>query len=126
MLQDRKASLRADFRQMVTILRKDTQELCTAHNDVVDKLQRLEEEQSAMQQNMADMEDRLWRNNICFCKIADAITAESLPQYLKALYKTLVPHLDDTSWTWTFDRVHHLSRPVYCYLVIRVYVLSHH
>ncbi|CAH2248809.1 Hypothetical predicted protein [Pelobates cultripes] len=91
MLQDLKASLRADFSQMATELCRNihdeggrtsnlktkTEELCSAHNEVVDKLQRQEEEQAAMQQKMADMEDRSQRNNIRFCGIADTITAEA-------------------------------------------------
>ncbi|CAH2251710.1 Hypothetical predicted protein [Pelobates cultripes] len=122
MLQDLKGSLRADLRQITVDLHKDiqdlggrtshleskTEEFCTAHNDAVEKLHKLEEEQAAMRLKIGDMEDRARRNNLRFRGIVDAITSEGLPQYLMVLFKALLLHLDGTAWT--FNRVHHLPR----------------
>ncbi|CAH2314815.1 Hypothetical predicted protein [Pelobates cultripes] len=80
MLLDLKESLRSDFWQITKEIRRDiqelgghtsrleskTEELCSAHNDVVDQLQRLEEEQSALKLKMADMQYRARRNNLRF------------------------------------------------------------
>ncbi|CAH2301444.1 Hypothetical predicted protein [Pelobates cultripes] len=128
MLQALKTSLRSDLRQLTNELRKDiadiggrtshlktkTEEICAAHNDVVDKLQRLEEEQTTLKHKLADIEDRSRRNNLRFSGITDAITTEVLPQYLKALCKALAlalaptnqrtPHESWTGYTGFQDR----------------------
>ncbi|CAH2320127.1 Hypothetical predicted protein [Pelobates cultripes] len=123
MMQDLKGSLRADLRQIAAKLRNDMQELggrtnqleaktdklCIAHNDIVDKLQKVEEEQSTMRLKITDMENRERRNNLHFRGIGDTITQEALPQYLRAKCKALVPHLEDEAWM--LKRVHRLPRP---------------
>ncbi|CAH2219770.1 Hypothetical predicted protein, partial [Pelobates cultripes] len=123
MLQDLRSTIRKDFLQIDRELRKEistlgertnhlenkTDELCAAHNEVVDKLQKLSEDNTTLQLKLADLEDRSRRQNVRFRGIPDDISHDSLPAYILSICKILVPDLPDSAWT--FDRMHRLPRP---------------
>ncbi|CAH2319718.1 Hypothetical predicted protein [Pelobates cultripes] len=130
MLQDLRSTIRKDFLQIDSELRKEittlgertshlenkSDELCVAHNEVVDKLQKLSEDNNMLQLKLADLEDRSRRQNVRFRGIPDDISHDALPAYILSICKILVPDLPDSAWT--FDRMHRLPRPARRTLVI--------
>ncbi|CAH2224248.1 Hypothetical predicted protein [Pelobates cultripes] len=99
-------------------LEHKVKEFCVAHNEVADRLQQLEDDHAALKHKIADIEDRMTRNNIRFRGMADLVCNEELPKFLLALCKALVPHLEDQALVphledhaWAFDHVHCLPRP---------------
>ncbi|CAH2301001.1 Hypothetical predicted protein, partial [Pelobates cultripes] len=123
MLQDLRSTIRKDFLQIDSELRKEistlgdrtshlenkSDELCVAHNEVVDKLQKLSEDNNTLQLKLADLEDRSRRQNVRFRGIPDDISHDALPAFILSICKSLVPDLPDSAWT--FDRMHRLPRP---------------
>ncbi|CAH2252641.1 Hypothetical predicted protein [Pelobates cultripes] len=125
MLQGLRATITADFHRITGDLRKEisnigdrtnhlenkTDELCIAHNEVVDKVQKLSEENSLLRDKLADMEDRSRRQNIRFRGIPDDVTQEALPAHILSICNTLVPGLPNSAWA--YDRMHRLPRPAH-------------
>ncbi|CAH2225656.1 Hypothetical predicted protein, partial [Pelobates cultripes] len=99
-IQDLRSTIHKDFQQITSSIHKDhadlgertnhlehkTEELCTAHNDVADRIQRLEEEHVMM------------KNNVRFRGIADSITADQLLAYISTMCQVLVLELQDTEY----------------------------
>ncbi|CAH2283407.1 Hypothetical predicted protein, partial [Pelobates cultripes] len=123
MLQELRATITADFHRINGDLRKEisnigdrtsnlenkTDELCVAHNEVVDKIQKLSEENSSLKSKLADMEDRSRRQNVRFRGIPDDISQDALPAHILSICKALVPGLPDSAWA--YDRMHRLPKP---------------
>ncbi|CAH2277000.1 Hypothetical predicted protein [Pelobates cultripes] len=84
-------------------LENKSDELCAAHNDVVDKLQKLSEDNNTLQLKLADLEDRSRRQNVRFRGVPDDISHDALPAFILSICKTLAPDLPDSAWT--FDRI---------------------
>ncbi|CAH2276946.1 Hypothetical predicted protein, partial [Pelobates cultripes] len=120
MLQDLGTLITADFHRIDSDLRREisnlgdrtshlenrTEELCVAHNEVVDEIQKISEENAALKLKLADIEDRSRRQNIRFRGIPDDVSHDSLPAYILSICKSLVPGLPDSAWA--FDHMHRL------------------
>ncbi|CAH2315893.1 Hypothetical predicted protein [Pelobates cultripes] len=118
--QELRATIKADFHRIDGDLRKEiasvgertshlenkTEELCTAHNEVVDKLQKLAEENYTLKLKLADLEDRSRRQNIRFRGIPDVVSQDALSAYILSICRSLVPDLLDSAWA--YDRMHRL------------------
>ncbi|CAH2301459.1 Hypothetical predicted protein, partial [Pelobates cultripes] len=123
MLQELRATITADFQRIDEDLRKEitnigdrtshlenkSEELCAAHNEVVDKLKKLSEEKDMLKMKLADLEDRSRRQNVRFRGIPDDVSQDALPAYILSICKSLVPDLPDSAWA--YDRMHRLPRP---------------
>ncbi|CAH2300567.1 Hypothetical predicted protein, partial [Pelobates cultripes] len=78
MLQTLRSSLREDYKEIAEDIRKEiqslgtrteamenkTDDLCTANNEMADKIARMEVEQTDLKIKMADMEDRSRRKKL--------------------------------------------------------------
>ncbi|CAH2285014.1 Hypothetical predicted protein, partial [Pelobates cultripes] len=126
MLQDLRHTLQKGLKELTAEMRKDldeigdrtnhlenrAKELCAAHNEVVDKIQRLAAVHKLLKHKMANMEDSY---NVRFRGITDTIPNEELPTYLKTLRRAIVPGLEDSAWIWIMPidcPVHRASQPI--------------
>ncbi|CAH2219788.1 Hypothetical predicted protein [Pelobates cultripes] len=123
MLQELRTTITADFHPIDGDLRREisslddrtshlenrTEELCIAHNEVVDKIKKLSEEYETLKLKVADMEDRSRRQNVRFRSIPDDVFHDALPAYILSICKALVPGLPDSAWA--YNRMHRLPRP---------------
>ncbi|CAH2300985.1 Hypothetical predicted protein [Pelobates cultripes] len=112
-----------NFNKSISDLRKDVQELgdrtahmenrmgeyAEAHNDMADHVQHLEQELSACQNKLMDLEDRSRRHNIRFRGIPEAIKQADIAAHLTDLFKTLAPDLPAD--VLLFDRAHRVMKP---------------
>ncbi|CAH2295655.1 Hypothetical predicted protein [Pelobates cultripes] len=93
MLQDLRHTLQQDFKALMADKRKDInnigdrthqleqwmEELCSAHNKVVETIQSLVAEQKLFKHKMVNMEDRARWNNVRFRGISDKVSWRTPP-----------------------------------------------
>ncbi|CAH2249291.1 Hypothetical predicted protein [Pelobates cultripes] len=96
MLQDLRTTIREDFTTITSNihqeiselgdrtdhLEKKTEELCMAHNTVMDRLHTLEEDNAKLWHKLAHMEDTSRRNNLTFRGITESIPKEKIASYI--------------------------------------------
>ncbi|CAH2221010.1 Hypothetical predicted protein [Pelobates cultripes] len=143
MLQELRTTITADFHRIDGDLRREisslgdrtshlenrTEELCVANNEVVDKIQKLSEENETLKLKVADMEDRSRIQNVRFRGMPDDVSHDALPAYILYTCKSLVPGLPDSAWA--FDRMHRfpcparLSSEVPKDLIVRFHYFAH-
>ncbi|CAH2306588.1 Hypothetical predicted protein [Pelobates cultripes] len=116
MLQELRTTITANFHRIDGDIRKEisnigdrtshlenrTEELCAAHNEVVDKVQKLQENDS-LKLKLPDMEDRSRRKNVRFQGIPEDVSYDALPAYILSICEALVPGLPESAWA--FDRM---------------------
>uniref|UniRef100_A0A8C5M9B1 Uncharacterized protein n=1 Tax=Leptobrachium leishanense TaxID=445787 RepID=A0A8C5M9B1_9ANUR len=139
MLQGLRTTLQADFKEALQELRHDVQDLgertdnletksddiCLAHNDLVDRHQNLQIAHDALATKVADLEDRSRRNNMRIRGVPEAVGLADLPAYLMEVFQLLLPSasLQDL----LLDRAHrlpkakHLSPDVPRDVIVRVH-----
>uniref|UniRef100_A0A8C5PHC0 Uncharacterized protein n=1 Tax=Leptobrachium leishanense TaxID=445787 RepID=A0A8C5PHC0_9ANUR len=122
MLQELRSTIQADIKGALQELSRDVldlgertdaletkaDDLCLAHNDLVDRHLALQAAHDSLALKMADIEDHSRRNNIRIRGIAEAVTLADLHPFLLELFQTLLP--EATPQYLLLDRAHRLPR----------------
>uniref|UniRef100_A0A8C5LVP6 Uncharacterized protein n=1 Tax=Leptobrachium leishanense TaxID=445787 RepID=A0A8C5LVP6_9ANUR len=122
MLQDLRSTIQADIRGALQELSRDVldlgertdaletkaDDLCLAHNDLVDRHLALQAAHDSLALKVADVEDRSRRNNFRIRGIAEAVTLADLHPYLLELFQVLLP--EAAPQDLLLDRAHRLPR----------------
>uniref|UniRef100_A0A8C5Q945 Uncharacterized protein n=1 Tax=Leptobrachium leishanense TaxID=445787 RepID=A0A8C5Q945_9ANUR len=122
MLQELRSTIQTDIKEALQELRRDVQDLgertdsleskaddlCLAHNDLVDRHIALQAAHDTMASKLADMEDRSRRNNVRIRGIPEAVAPADLQPYIMELFQILVPAY--LPQDFLMDRAHRLPR----------------
>uniref|UniRef100_A0A8C5M2A8 Uncharacterized protein n=1 Tax=Leptobrachium leishanense TaxID=445787 RepID=A0A8C5M2A8_9ANUR len=123
LLQDLRTTIQEDFRAITANLHQEirdlgeradaletkTDELCLAHNDLVDAYKELKSTHESLLLKVTDLEDRSRRNNIRVRGIPETIKPGDLTAYMRTLMRTLLPGKLDTELQ--LDRIHRIPKP---------------
>ncbi|CAH2219535.1 Hypothetical predicted protein, partial [Pelobates cultripes] len=66
-----------------------TDELCLANDGLLEKVRKLEDEQTRLTIKLVDLEDRSRRNNIRGRGVPESVSGVDLPGYLQQLFKAI-------------------------------------
>uniref|UniRef100_A0A8C5QC41 Uncharacterized protein n=1 Tax=Leptobrachium leishanense TaxID=445787 RepID=A0A8C5QC41_9ANUR len=98
-----------DIGERTVLLEHKSDNLCLAHNELVDAYKDLKRSHDALLLKVTDLEDRSRRNNIRIRGVPESIKAESLAGYLIDLFHLLLPEADTAALL--LDRAHRLPKP---------------
>ncbi|CAH2300972.1 Hypothetical predicted protein [Pelobates cultripes] len=113
-MQTLTAELRKDIQEIgnrAAHLETRVDEHSAAHNCLAYKLQELTSNMEKQSNKLADLEDRLRRNNLRFRGIPEKVGNNDLDRYLQEVFLQLTPELHPDQLI--IDRAHRLRRPAH-------------
>ncbi|CAH2283384.1 Hypothetical predicted protein [Pelobates cultripes] len=86
-------------------------DFASAHNNMADHVQHLEEKVEKLDAQMADAEDRARRNNIRLRGVPESVQQADLQAYVRGLLRAYAP--DIPADMMLIDRIHRIPKPTY-------------